>query len=417
MYHYLKYIAIFALFAACENTDCHTCEQVTISDANPIQFWHVDCDTFNEQEVDGVFPKCFCQPWECGDPLRFQFQEDTDSEFELKVYDSDGAIVHIFDFDNTYQDVWDLVFTPDEFSPDLCDQKVQFKIVELGNIVQNPSFDLGSSNWSNSGPGGNWAVNNGAAEITFINSAQSSRLFNQTLPQSYSGQIKIVVLFTLSNAVSNSTVIVNYGGVDQSFVVPGAGTYLREIWVDAASFNTIYLAASTTDGSGLAKVMSVKYVKIISSGNQTIRAKSDCVWLKETWKETKLINFWNTSRNFAGLIYHTSTPSIEFSIRIPAIFYRERPQQESETMELSNSRSVQTFAQLKTQKLLAIKEMPFYMHKKAILALQHQFVEMDDIAYMKAEQYEMQPPSNPRYALDRAQVWLTEKNFIARNVL
>jgi hypothetical protein len=416
MYHFLKYIAIFAVFAACENTDFYTCNRVTISDANPIQFWHIDCDTFNEQEVDGIFNKCFCQPWECGDPLRFQFREDTDSEFELKIYDSDGALVHVFDFDNTYQDVWDLVFTPDEYSPDLCDQKVQMKIVELGNIVANSSFDT-SSDWTNSGPGGSWAINNGAAEITFMNSGTLSRRFNQTLSQSYSGQIKIVVLFTLSNAVSNTTITVTHGTTDESFVVPGAGTYLKEAWVDAASFNTIYFQAGTSDISGLPKLMSVKYVKIISSGNQTVRAKSDCVWLKSIWPETKLVNYWNTSRNFAGLVYHSATPSIEFAIRVPAIFYRQRPQQESETMELSNSRSIQTFAQLKTQKLLAVKEMPFHMHKKLILALQHQFTEIDDVAWVKAEQYEIQPPSNPRYALDRGQVWLTEKDFIVRNVL
>lgn len=416
MYHKLKYIVIFALFASCENTDLFTCKRVTFSDANPIQFWHIDCDTFNEQEVDGVFSKCFCQPFQCDDPIRTQFQEDTDSEFELKIYDEDGGLVHVFDFDNTYQDVWDLVFTPEDYSPDLCDQKVQMKIVELGNIVENANFNSGSD-WSNSGPGGNWVINNGAAEISFINAGTSSRRFNQTLSQSYSGQIKIVVLFTLSNAVSNSSVTVTHGSTDEIFTVPGAGTYLKEIWVNAASFNAIYFTASTTDGSGLSKLMSVKYVKIISADNQTVRAKSDCIWLKASWDETILLNYYNTNRNFAGLVYHTSTPSIEFNLRVPAIFYRQRPQQESEVMELSNSRSIQTFAQLKTQKLLSVKEMPFYMHKKLILALQHQFVEIGGESWVKAEQYEIQPPSNPRYAFDRGQIYLTQKDFIVRNPL
>lgn len=415
MYYCLKYIVIFALFAACENTDFPTCTGVTYSNAQPIQFWPVDCDTFNEQVVDGVFPKCFCQPWECGDEIRVQFRDDTDSEFELKIYDSNGDIVHIFDFDNTYQDAWDLRFTPSDYSPDLCDQKIAMEIVELGNIVANSSFDSGSD-WSNSGPGGNWAISNGAAQITFINSAQTSRRFNQTLPQSYSGLVKIVVLFTLSNAVSNSNVTITLGSEDTSFTVPGAGTYLKEMWVTASSFNTMYFAASTTDGSGLAKLMSVKYVKVISPQNQTVRLKSDCIHLKEDWDETVLINYYN-ARNFAGLVYHTSTPSIEFNLRVPAIWYRQRPQQETETMELSNSRSIQLFSQLKSQKLLAVHEMPYYMHEKLILALQHQFVEIDGTAYVKTDQYEIQPPSNPRYALDRGQVWLTKKDFVVRNPL
>lgn len=94
----MKKIAIFALLlmvASCDTIiDNCTCKNVIVSDSQPIQFWPIDCDTYNEKQVCGVHPKCFCQPWQCDDEIKVPFQadeevsiEETQTSFEFSLGD------------------------------------------------------------------------------------------------------------------------------------------------------------------------------------------------------------------------------------------------------------------------------------------------------------------------------------------
>src|SRR6187549_1415141 len=88
-------LLIFALLiAACDEKEPIPCKSVAIqiSDANPIQFWPVDCQTYNELEVCGVHHKCWCHPWKCDDEIKTQFTDtDPDAEYSLVAYDSELA--------------------------------------------------------------------------------------------------------------------------------------------------------------------------------------------------------------------------------------------------------------------------------------------------------------------------------------
>lgn len=143
--------------------------------------------------------------------------------------------------------------------------------------------------------------------------------------------------------------------------------------------------------------------------------KSDCLDVKTSWSETVLITYSN-SRNFASLNYTSVSPDPEFYIRIPAVFFQERFPEEDEVIELSNSRSIQLNAQVKAQRLLEVGPMPFYMHRKLKLVLKHQFVEIAAQEWVKEEPYEQQE-SNKKWPFRRALCWLTEKDYIIRNVL
>lgn len=154
-------------------------------------------------------------------------------------------------------------------------------------------------------------------------------------------------------------------------------------------------------------------LKIFRGANELF--KSDCLHVKQVWDETVLITY-SDNRNFASLNYSNVSPDPEFNIRIPAIFFQERFPEEQEILQLSNSRFIQLNAQVKAQRLLETGPMPFYKHRKLKLILAHQFVEIDCQPWVKEEPYEMQE-SNKRWPLRRALCWLTEKDYVQRNVL
>lgn len=153
----------------------------------------------------------------------------------------------------------------------------------------------------------------------------------------------------------------------------------------------------------------------ISISSSVLMAKSDCVDIKEDHKETTLITYSN-NRPFASLNSSVGTPDHAFNLRIPSVFFKERFPEESEILQLSNSRSIQINAQVKAQKLLNVGPMPFYMHRKAKLALTFQYVTIDGQDWVKEEAYEV-AETKRTHPLSKAQCWLTEKDTIYRNIL
>jgi hypothetical protein len=153
----------------------------------------------------------------------------------------------------------------------------------------------------------------------------------------------------------------------------------------------------------------------ISIESSQLMAKSDCIQFKEDHDETVLITYSN-NRPFDSLSSSVGTPDHAFNLRIPAVFFKERFPEESEVMELSNNRSIQLNAQVKAQRFLNVGPMPFYMHRKAKLALSFGTVTIDGQYWVKEEAYEV-AETKRTHPLSKAQCWLTEKDTIYRNVL
>jgi hypothetical protein len=153
----------------------------------------------------------------------------------------------------------------------------------------------------------------------------------------------------------------------------------------------------------------------ISISSSVLMAKSDCVNIKEGHDETVLITYSN-NRPFDSLSSSVGTPDHAFNLRIPAVFFKERFPEESEVIQLSNSRSIQLNAQVKAQRMLNVGPMTFYMHRKAKLALSFGTVTIDGQDWVKEEAYEVSETKRT-HPLSKAQCWLTEKDTIYRNVL
>lgn len=159
------------------------------------------------------------------------------------------------------------------------------------------------------------------------------------------------------------------------------------------------------------------HLQILRASDNAIIYRSDCLDVKANHRESVLIQYYNSpGRNFAGINYADVSPNPEFSIRLTGSFFHQRFPQEQEVEELSNSRSLQLSTEIKKQKLLEIGPMPYYMHEKIILALQHDFVTINGVQYVKQDAYEITEGSR-RSSLKQAKVWLTQKDYILRNIL
>jgi hypothetical protein len=98
---------------------------LTISNANPIQFWDIDDETFNEKAVCSIYATCFCLPFQCGDAVTIILTNPSGNE-TLKAYDVSGnQLGTTKDFAGDRY-----LFIPDDDWTQLCGNEVQFKIFE-----------------------------------------------------------------------------------------------------------------------------------------------------------------------------------------------------------------------------------------------------------------------------------------------
>jgi len=104
---------------------------LTISDALPVQFWPVNSDTYNEKEPEGVFRRCFCQPWNSTDTIKIQVDFNIIDAISLKIYDEDSALIQSIAFTNTIDTVYTVSFSPSTY--DITNQLIKLKIYNGSN--------------------------------------------------------------------------------------------------------------------------------------------------------------------------------------------------------------------------------------------------------------------------------------------
>lgn len=85
---------------------------MTVSDSNPIQFWPVDEETYNEKAICGVYKECYCQKFNCDDTIKTQIHAPDGGQFELRSYDEDSVLCDTIDFDLVDNNVVDAIYIP-----------------------------------------------------------------------------------------------------------------------------------------------------------------------------------------------------------------------------------------------------------------------------------------------------------------
>lgn len=393
------------------------------SDAVPIQMWLTDCETYNESAPYGINPRCFCGMFECDDEVKDQFQDEQGQNFVLLIYDDEESLLDSIPYEETSPGVYFLSFIPSDNTPGICDKNIKVQIrKEAGSQgIELPAL----SDWLTGGPGDTAWTLGSSPTITLTSGNESEYLyvdyafivgvtytirFNYTQTGTLGRQGEVYITDSLFNILYADAFpnALSIGTHDSDLFTFTAISGMTRINIRAS---TLFFTSSITINSTTATR---------SLGTAEIIAKSDCISIKAEQVGSVLINYSNY-RNYAGIINNNGSPDLTFNIRIPAVFNEERFPETDEPMQLSNNRFISLNSQVKKQKKLETEQMPMYMHLKVMEVLKHQFVTVKadnkEVDVVKEEPYEQVENSNKRWPMRRYTCWLTEKEYVVRNIL
>lgn len=449
----MKKVLIFCIFAILFG--CYTekiipskCKPlINISDGNPVQFWLNGCKTFNEKNIPGVFSKCFCQPFNCSDNIKVQFTDTSARNYFLYVSDEGGIILSIA-FNRTTLPSGEYLYEASFIPKDHPDITFSSDVIYF-----NSQFTTSLDGWQDVNSvtlTDDWFWDSPSQSASRLQRTQDSIAilaynFDDTHPFSqpiHTGDVvRIRASFSINSFLdcdmnirlraqpskfySVGTFSVVSGVIDFEFTAPqylGADIDWTDIdfsitgGMDPSSQVYVdYFILSGSPGGVVKSICDTQLSLSIGTSVTSIVAKSDCIEIAESHDETILINYSN-HRNYAGLNYSDISPDPDFNIRVPCVFFEPSFPQEQEVIELSDSRFIQLNSELTEKRLLQVKSVPPYFHKKLLLALTHQFVLIDDSYWIKNDSYDI-VAGNKKYPLKQALCYLTKKNDIQRNIL
>jgi hypothetical protein len=415
---------------------------MTLSNANPVQFWTSEDDTYNNKSVCGISQVCWCQPWQCDDEIKIQFtdESETSTPAEETIAMPDLPALSAWLTRSIYADRpdWTTGATP---SVTLNGTGVSWETSEL--LYVNYDFLEGYDysitldftrviNSGSSNPRTGALVITDESFTTLFSSSIASSVGANTVTISFTATAscsKIGFYFTCGH---NATITVtDYDGTRtglEEVVVSGSKPYKLQILdsdeneLELLDFSAVYVgnyqyAYSLTivpeDYDICDQEISFRILNYDVTPSEV--AYSDCLSIKTAHICTNLITYTN-AKNFAGLIYADLSPVADFTIRIPSVFFEEDNPAEQEDHELSNGELVRLYNKLGRRRKFNIGFIPNYMHEKLQLILMHDSVTIDGREWIKRDAYE-KTEGNKTYPLKKAQVWLTDKNYIKENQL
>jgi hypothetical protein len=418
MYHRIIILALLFLLSEKTSTPIFS-SPMEISDGLPVQFWLTGCATYNEHQAPGVHHKCFCAPWECDDTIKVQFTDDPSQNYTLEIYDSTDALLGTRDFDEVSVGVYEANLNIADDSPDVCDQQINLKIRREAGVqgVTLPAFSL----WASDGGAGNaWTTGSNPSVIATGGGSNTEFLF---VDYAFIPGVEYTVSFNYD--VSGVTI----GARISVIICDSSFTSYFNNGIDVMSAlngdtNTITFTA-TTDTTRIAiRIIPDSFTGVTvdlntstatrSIGSSEVVAQTDCLDIRQNHEDTILLTYSN-HRNFAGLVYENVSPETEFTIRIPAIFFHQRFPEEDELMELSTSLATLNGV-VRKQRLLDTDYLPYYFHEKLKLILKHQTLSIFSREWVKQEAYEI-AEGDRRWPVKKAKCWLSEKDFVHRNIL
>lgn len=107
---------------------------MTVPDSNPIQFWDIADDTFNEKEVCSIYSACFRLPFQCDDDVILQVAHTAGQTVTLGVYDNDNFTGSQIDV-KTFSEVSSGVYRAEFDFSEVCDNDVRLKILANGTAL------------------------------------------------------------------------------------------------------------------------------------------------------------------------------------------------------------------------------------------------------------------------------------------
>lgn len=387
-----------------------------ISDALPVQFWLTGCETYNEHDAPGIHHKCYCAPWECTDEIKIQFKDDPSQDFALEIYDIEEQLLDTLQIDEIQQGVYEVNLNLAQDSPDVCDQLIILKIKRNAGLQGVALPGLGS--YATDGGAGTAWVTGSAPNVTRALIGNSEQLYadyafipgvtynvtiNFTVTDTFTGQLLL--------RITDSSFVSQFNE-EESFASPGAKSVEISFVATSDTTRIVLVAAWLSNDTGTVTINSTEGQRSIGADEYV--AKSDCLDVRQDHPETILLTYSNHV-NFAGLVYVNNSPETEFEIRVPAIFFHQRFPEEDEVMELTDE-LVTLNGTVRKQKQLYTDYVPYYFHEKMKLILKHQNITINNTQWVKQEAYEI-IDGNRQHPLKRAVCWLSQKDFVQRNIL
>src|ERR1700749_365650 len=451
---------VLLMFASCEDTNpketCHA--EMIFSDALPIQVWQGDCATHNEQIPSGYFKRCFYAPWLCSQPIKFQFKDIEPGEYTLTAFHSEsGSDISTIPFEVQGAGLLPaLEFTNENFAISLLpwgsypggnasDQQGWGWAIDCGNgIASANSTGTGtgipkSSTRYLAAPrpgGGNWP----AGEYTL-----SVRIRNASTYGGSGGDNIGLNLWGMDSTADNTVLAVTGGPGsiprdnafhNYTFVVTldkpylyigfscsrqgGGGTFAIKadfdyIRIDSApAVYEKYVFTAEYDlltAPGFECGERIRFEIEEEAASPSMIGHTDDIQTTDDPNEILAIEYSNPS-DYNGLSYTSIADT--FTKFIPAVFFKQRQNEEVEVVELSTKTEI-TSSKIKNQRLLETGYMPEYEHNKMGYILAHKNVEILDKKWKKEEGYE-RSDVNRMHESRKGTVWLTEADTIVRNV-
>lgn len=433
---------------------------IRLSNALPFQYWLTGKDSFNTKRVCGITQVCFCQPWEAADEAMQQF---TDEPFTPETVISEDTVTITIPEPSewTSRNIdpelvnWSLsptvnvnlgaVGTWDEQSEqlyvdyDFIPGRVYNITIHLERVEVQPDGLLTAE--------ASLAITDGAFNVQFSESVD---------PLGTTGDYDISIEFTATSECTrivlqlhdtgqagmsgNSSSQTTFDGSDaeettftEETTIPDPEDYSLNIMdeddniLESIPFESVlledlnqymyFIPLVFEDYNITDKQVHLEIIDAGSPGDSPdeVLAYTDCISVKPAHACTILINISNNT-DFAGLIYSDQSPRPSFNIRIPATFFHEVNPAEQEDIELSSEDIVRLYNKLEKKQKLDIGFLPYYMHTKVQLALMHDNVLIDEVYWLRRDEYQI-AEGNRHYPLKRASVLLTDKNFIKENQL
>lgn len=395
------------------------------SDATPLHFFLTGETTYNEGIVDEcmIDEYCYIHEWECDDIVKDQFTDTEGQAFSLLIYVA-GLLIGELEYEETEPGVYFISFVPSEIG--LCELNAVFKIRRDvgGDPITLPSFSL----WNNQDvtPGNiPWTL--GAnPNVVLTNVGDSSELLWADYPFIAGATYNIVIHYTLNSGgtLNQSSVTVRDDSFNLIFSngvdVIGGGSDQTNPLIFTATEDCKKIAIRITSGGASFPQCNITLNSTTATeavGANQIMATTDEIRFSNDIACNKKVEF-KSFKNFAGLVYDEY--SEYFQMRIPGVFFHERNPTDQKSLQISNSRVINTSAVLRKQKKFDIQDTTQYMHTKIQLIFLHAVsgsLLIDGVEWTIEEAYNQDDSTPDSYPLKRADTYLTRKNYVKRNVI
>ena len=407
---------------------------MTVSKSNPVEFWINGSESYNTKTINGVYSQCFNQIFDCNTPVSVAVKPKKPLETAL-MYDFTTGLQGISSFPGSNrsgatQFVWDfntnaVADAGSDLGPELTQY---FAIPPPSGLtvwpVANYTISIRAKNnsYGISDPigVGIWSMPDALSQ-TFNSSTtgtssypNDNTYYDRLLSFELTSPIEYVAIdFSRNGGGGNFgiNVSIDYIEINSENAIFSYDLVVKDRAGSPIGLPVTFTSIATFLPSDYASCGDYISLEIQEQGTSNLYF-SDLIELKDPTSDPGILTISYFNNSTFDDIQHNGTV---FSLYLHAQFWKETSAEEFEDIEESQNTFVRTYNELAEKTLLETDFIPNYMHQKLRRVLMHDNIVINGKNWIKKDEYEQENLN--RYALSRANVWLTDKDSILRNVI